>query len=299
MTRIDLIIKIGGSVLTDKPSYETLSPRSLLDPLFDSISNLHGTTGFLLIHGAGSFGHPHAHAAGLSIGFTPPSPKHVLGAAKTRHAVATLNRMVVGELIGRGIPAVSVNPGSWLDGDWSRGETRKPDPPTQTAYTALLRHVTALINGGYVPVLHGDVVSSPSFGSMILSGDDLVVAFAYALKPRRGCVFLTDVDGIFDRDPKVAATAELLRTIHVNRKTESSDCTCVTSESITVGSAMDVTGGMSKKLASAIAVVRGPLEDMEWNCRVVLVKAGSDDASKAMAGDLFNIGTTMIGDNQA
>lgn len=61
--------------------------------------------------------------------------------------------------------------------------------------------VAGLLSAGQLPVLHGDVVLDASLGCTILSGDTLVAELASALRPAF-CVFLTNVDGIFDRPPE-------------------------------------------------------------------------------------------------
>lgn len=61
--------------------------------------------------------------------------------------------------------------------------------------------VKALLTAGFTPVLHGDAVLDDRLGCTILSGDTVVARLAEALRPE--CVvFLTNVDGIYDRPPE-------------------------------------------------------------------------------------------------
>jgi isopentenyl phosphate kinase len=56
---LDCIIKVGGAFLTDKSRFETLNDAHL-EAFASALSEVDHRR-FILIHGAGSFGHAHAH----------------------------------------------------------------------------------------------------------------------------------------------------------------------------------------------------------------------------------------------
>jgi len=62
--------------------------------------------------------------------------------------------------------------------------------------------VVELLVAGFVPILHGDCVLDDVQGCAILSGDKIIEKLVEKLRPRR-VVFLTDVDGIFDKPPEM------------------------------------------------------------------------------------------------
>lgn len=70
---------------------------------------LHIRTGFVVVHGAGSFGHFEASQYGIT---KPHTPQHTLleGFAKTRRSVTRLNQLVVSALVDAGVPAVGLSP---------------------------------------------------------------------------------------------------------------------------------------------------------------------------------------------
>jgi hypothetical protein len=70
---------------------------------------LHTCTGFVVVHGAGSFGHFEASQYGIT---KPHTPQHTLleGFAKTRRSVTRLNQLVVSALVDAGVPAVGLSP---------------------------------------------------------------------------------------------------------------------------------------------------------------------------------------------
>lgn len=180
--------------------------------------------GLVLVHGAGSFGHPQAKRAFAS---DPPDP---MGLAGTHRAVATLDLRLIEKLHDQQIPAVAFA-GNAL------GRARKGELVSFDA--SVFEEALA---AGLVPVTHGDVLVDEDDGFAVVSGDAFMVELARKLEPDRA-IFVTDVDGIYDRDPNDHDDATLLE--------ELSD----PSEVAAGGSAgVDVTGGMGGKLEAMLAV---------------------------------------------
>lgn len=65
--------------------------------------------GFVVLHGAGSYGHFEASRYAITKPDTP-QPLLLEGFAHTRRAVMRLNQLVVNELIEAGVPAVGLSP---------------------------------------------------------------------------------------------------------------------------------------------------------------------------------------------
>jgi len=153
-----VILKLGGSVLTDKSDEETLA-----EGFGDVIRTVarRAPDDLVLVHGAGSFGHPHAARRGID-----ETTQSVEGAYETHAAVARLNRRVVGSLNERGVDAAPVHPLSCARRD---GEVQ-----------VCVEAVEALGDAGFLPVLHGDVVADGRGGASVLSGDELAVEVAVA-----------------------------------------------------------------------------------------------------------------------
>ncbi|HOT07261.1 MAG: Isopentenyl phosphate kinase [Methanosaeta sp. PtaB.Bin039] len=167
------ILKVGGSILTDKSGYA--SPRP--DLIRQMASQLKGFPGLILVHGAGSFGHAPARRYGL-----PGKVTHE-GLLFTHQSVADLNRQILEALTMAGARPLPVHPLSCLvmrDGRIVRMMTE----PLQE-----------MVDRGFLPVLHGDVAMDQVCGAGIVSGDQLVTYLASAM-----CAELvalgTDVDGV-------------------------------------------------------------------------------------------------------
>ncbi|ACB39121.1 isopentenyl phosphate kinase [Pyrobaculum neutrophilum] len=162
------IVKFGGSAITDKTK-----PYTYLRGRISSIAPALRGVRAVLIHGAGSFAHPHVKAYGL----TP------LGIAYTKAALKRLTSYVIEELAEASVPAMPVEPS---DVFWG-GDVVRLDP---------IRH--ALDNGMY-PLLHGDIVPADA-GYVVVSGDDMAAALSKTLKPN-AVVFLMEADGIYTAPP--------------------------------------------------------------------------------------------------
>ena len=254
-----VIIKLGGSSITNKAKLETLDEpalnwvaktltMSLDSPFISSVDEKNISVGcadskrratFIVIHGAGSFGHQSAKAFGLR-GQTEkpnisPDCKEVIaspemerrklmeGLAKTRLSVQKLNRAVVSHLIEAGINAVGISPCISIPGMQAHGGDECG------AMTTLVHSIRDALSAGLVPVIHGDAGLYGSFqhgrASMkagILGGDTLVEAIATHEKLKKHlsqAIFLTDVEGVFTKDPNLHEDAELLKTIDINPAT--------------------------------------------------------------------------------
>ncbi|KAK2189914.1 hypothetical protein NP493_94g04007 [Ridgeia piscesae] len=236
---LDFIVKLGGSAITRKEQLEcAITEHIQLVANVLSASRQAGNT-FLVVHGAGSFGHHQAKEFGVNKGYVGCSAEKEssvkLGFCKTRLSVCKLNQLVVSEFVTAGLPAVSQSPcGVW--------QTTSGQVTVDGCAT-----VKALLLANLVPVLHGDCVLDTTKGCNILSGDTIITSLCAQLKPR-WVVYLTDVLGIYDKPP-LAPDARLLPVIRV-----SPDGTTDVSVSTSVVS-HDVTGGIETKLTSAIDIV--------------------------------------------
>nr|KJR73662.1 MAG: aspartate kinase [Thermoproteus sp. AZ2] len=171
-----LIVKFGGSAITDKKRPYTYRWGRLRG----AASALRGHKA-ILIHGAGSFAHPHVKAYGL----TP------IGIAATKAALRLQTAHVIEDLAAAGIYAMPIEPS---DVFWGL-ELARREP------------IDAALAAGMYPLLHGDVVPS-DYGYVVISGDDIAVELAKAYKPT-AVVFLMDVDGIYTAEPGTPGAVKL------------------------------------------------------------------------------------------
>ncbi|QLG26839.1 acetylglutamate kinase [Halorarum halophilum] len=196
------VLKLGGSVITEKDSPETLDGPALA-ALADAIAESHSgarraanrsdevagadLAELVVVHGGGSFGHHHAATHGVST----IDGTHDVGAITDIHgAMTTLNRFVLSRLHERDVPAVPVHPLSAAARD------------TNATLSMPTDQVATMLAEGFVPVLHGDGVVHAGEGVTVLSGDELVAHLARELDADRVGVCST-VPGVLDGDDEV------------------------------------------------------------------------------------------------
>ncbi|KAL3654277.1 hypothetical protein CASFOL_003958 [Castilleja foliolosa] len=245
------IVKLGGAAITCKNDFETINEENLnivssqlrqamvsgpchgmdwsrrpgsseipsavdeFDDQSDSDSKK-----FIVVHGAGSFGHFQASKSGVHKGgLSRPLVKS--GFVATRISVTSLNLEIVRALAKEGIPSIGLSPFSC---GWSTRERNIAVADTSSVKKAL--------DAGFVPVLHGDAVL-----------DSLQ----------------TDVFGVYDRPPTETG-ATLLKEIAVREdgswsvlKPELQDMS--KQVEITVA-AHDTTGGMVTKISEAAMIAK-------------------------------------------
>ncbi|MBS3780983.1 MAG: hypothetical protein KGY68_00055 [Candidatus Thermoplasmatota archaeon] len=209
-----ILIKLGGSVLTDKEksySFKTRIAKRLLKEIDES-----SVDEFIIIHGGGSFGHPGAKKYALN---EKESKNSIEGLSKVQLDMRRMNNRLLELMQEQKMWGVSI-PGG-LATSFEDGNLQKINQDLFKSYLSL----------GAIPVGFGDVTIDTERGITICSGDDLILGLS-SLSEK--AVFVTDVDGIykggelvrvFERDMLPLKEGDFSRT----EKT------------------VDVTGGMNKK----------------------------------------------------
>lgn len=174
-----LMIKLGGSVITDK-SGDCAVRHDMLASVSREIASRR-RSGLVVVHGAGSCGHPEASRYRIPAGVTG---ENLPGIFLTHRSVRRLNDAVVGALRDAGVEAVGVHPlSAWLAEDG------------RLTGTGCYGHLAEMLARGVVPVLHGDVVMDRVRGASIVSGDQLVRVLSGPLGIGR-IGLATDVPGV-------------------------------------------------------------------------------------------------------
>eukprot|EP01041_Mallomonas_annulata_P006405 gene6405-12948_t len=259
-----VLVKYGGSAITEKSNFETLNMDALNSTAsqIKKIKQKQTKTSFVIVHGAGSFGHFQASKYGLSRGGSPESWAE--GAALTRQSVVKLNGLVVQSHINQGISAVGVSLFPSL-------KTNNKE----IADIGVLSDISSILTSGLTPMIHGDVVLDSSQTCSIFSGDRIMF---WLCKNLKGChkpsraVFLTDVSGVYYKNPNQgdAKLIPVLRIIFPETDT----------------AAHDVTGGIRTKIQAAadIALLGIP---------VYIVQVNTEHAYAALSGNEPKVATRI------
>ncbi|KAK4430044.1 Isopentenyl phosphate kinase [Sesamum alatum] len=282
------IVKLGGAAITCKNELETinednlntvssqlseamiLGPRhgmdwsrrpgslevpTVPDDFDDQLES--DSKSFIVVHGAGSFGHFQASKSGVHKGGLSQTLVKS-GFVATRISVTSLNLEIVRALAKEGIPSIGMSPFSC---GWSTCQRNIAIADISTVVKAL--------DTGFVP------------GCTILSGDVIIRHLAEHLRPKY-VVFLTDVLGVYDRPPS-EPDATLLREIAVREDGSWSVLNPKLQDmskqvEITVA-AHDTTGGMITKISEAAMIAKLGMD-------VYIVKAATNHSVTALKGQL-------------
>lgn len=222
-----ILLKLGGSVITDKSGDCTIRD-AILKEIAGQLAGQRDRE-IILVHGAGSCGHPEAKRHHLDKGL---DPTYKTGIFATHAAVKRLNDAVVDALRAEGTEAVGMHPldaGVAENGRLLAFETRP---------------VELLVHYGIIPVLHGDVVMDTMRGASIISGDQLISYIPRVMKIDR-IGLATNVAGVLDGQGSVVP--------RINGKT-------VMSLAIGESEDTDVTGGMKGKIRELQMLARNGTE---------------------------------------
>jgi isopentenyl phosphate kinase len=183
-----VIVKLGGSVLTRKREVERLRPK-VLDRLARELAGI-SECRLIVLHGAGSFGHPSARRFGLAHAPEPGvAPAHrARGAAIVSAEVRRLHYAVLRALVRAGASPLSVPMATH-----ARNRAGLLVALDATPFEDALER-------GHLPVSFGDVLPDDEWGSSILSADTTALALVPVLHPAR-VVFASDVAGILEGPP--------------------------------------------------------------------------------------------------
>ncbi len=250
-----MILKIGGSVITDKKG-ELAARTEAINRLAEETQKA-GVKNLIIVHGGGSFGHPTAQKYGIKEGLKDDAQK--IGFAETHHVMTVLNGLVMDALVWHNIPAFSIAPSCCIVTE--NGRIKLFDDTV----------LKTLLQMRIVPVLYGDAVLDEKLGFTVLSGDQLVAYLARKFGASK-IVIGVDTDGLYNADPKVAKNAELYNhlTLDELEKVKSKLGGSTTS---------DVTGGMYGKIAELIPAV-------EQGIPITMVNAAkSNRLYKALLGE--------------
>ncbi len=187
-----ILIKLGGSVITDKSQYKKFNKEQTARLCREIAESGRAA---IIVHGAGSYGHVLAKKYAIQNGLVDFG--QVAPAAMVHHDAMELGLLVTSELMAVGIPAASLSPGSCFVMDGGRIVVSDEE---------VIRRMSHV---GIMPVTHGDVVMDRQKGFAIVSGDEMMEVMARIYNPER-VVFVSDIDGLYDSNPKENPDARLI-----------------------------------------------------------------------------------------
>ncbi|ASJ06615.1 isopentenyl phosphate kinase [Thermococcus pacificus] len=227
-----IIVKIGGSVFSDKKGKPENFDVETVREIAREIANFYPREDFIVVHGGGSFGHPEAKKYGIRDGlpedWESASLKRI-GFTLTHQAMLRANAKFIEAFVAENLPAFSVSTSSVFITE--NGEVAYGD----------VEVIERLLELKFIPVLFGDVSIDLAKGIDILSGDQIITYLTKMLEPKK-VIFLMDVDGIYDGKPGEGELVQNLSKEEIDALLDRLHCTAA---------GTDVTGGICNKLREA------------------------------------------------
>jgi len=221
-----VIVKFGGSLITDKSSDKPKINRLHLEAIGKILNQKNYD--LIVVHGAGSFGHPIAKKFGIATGLDG-SHGQEKAIKETREQVQELNNILCNYMNAEGISTASIAPSSTMT---TNGPKEIIDFPFELFDRALKENK--------IPITFGDVTQDEKQGISILSGDILMMELTKYYEPLYS-IFVMDHPGVYDGDPnnpdskiKSIINIETIKNLNSNQK------------------GADVTGGLVGKIECAV-----------------------------------------------
>ena len=226
------LIKLGGSVITDKEVAESLREnvvQRLYSEIAKSLSSFEGK--IIIGHGQGSFAHRPAAEYGTKQGFTHEKSKW--GMVVTSAAVLKIHQRMLEYAVGAGLPVHTYR----ISNSLVTHKTKKE------AWFA--QNLLELLRLDLIPLTTGDVIADTAQGCTIWSTDTIFSFLASEFAKNEHdykvgrVIHASDVPGVFDSSgaliPRITPeTYDLFK------------------DSIGLAKGVDITGGMSHKVAEAV-----------------------------------------------
>jgi isopentenyl phosphate kinase len=229
-----IVLKIGGSVISDKKSIVPKANLDVMKRVSKEIASVYNKKKMklIIIHGAGSYGHQIVNKTKIGEGIK--NNEQLEAFAETQRLQNELNCIFTKYLIEECLPAIPCQASSFAVMD--SGRIVKMD----------LSAIEGFLEIGMIPVLYGVPAYDKTQKCSILSGDQIAPYLAVKLNARK-IIHATNVDGVFTDDPNKNPDAKLIPEIN----SENID---KVKEWLSGSTAIDVTGGMFGKVSELLEI---------------------------------------------
>jgi len=232
MPKEKILLKFGGSIITKKNSRIPVINNENLDRIGKLLNNNYD---LIIVHGAGSFGHPIAQKFNL-IGGLNNNTEQEESIIKIRKQMRELNQILCDIINENGIKTRSIIPSETMKTKGARQISQFPKEIFDN-----------IISEGCIPVTFGDVTDDELQGINILSGDIIMRELARIYKPTFS-VFIMDLPGVMDANPK-SEMSDIIPVVDSNIIQTLREKTVVSENT-------DVTGGLVGKLECALEIAQ-------------------------------------------
>ena len=208
-----LLIKLGGSIITNKKK-PLSAKRKTIDNIVYSFRKINED--FVVVHGGGSYGHYWSVKYDMH---TKPKKYDPKGVSIVKNSMIELNTIILDSFLKNKMNPYCLPPTDFVMGN-------KP-------INRKILEIKKIANSGLIPITYGDALWYGNKKSYILSGDKIMSLLAQVLRPRLS-IFVLNEDGLYyDMKAKKLIYDFKNEKIFIKK------------------TVMDVTGGMTRKVAEA------------------------------------------------
>ena len=208
-----LLIKLGGSIITNKKK-PLSAKRKTIDNIVYSFRKINED--FVVVHGGGSYGHYWSVKYDMH---TKPKKYDPKGVSIVKNSMIELNTIILDSFLKNKMNPYCLPPTDFVMGN-------KP-------INRKILEIKKIANSGLIPITYGDALWYGNKKSYILSGDKIMSLLARVLRPRLS-IFVLNEDGLYtDMKTKKLIYDFKDEKIFIKK------------------TVMDVTGGMTRKVAEA------------------------------------------------
>ncbi len=236
------LIKLGGSIITDKNTPYTARPEKIRELAREIKTAWNKGHRFVISHGGGSF--PHTSASKYKTADGIKNKKDVLGLAIVQQDAFKINRIVNEILLDEGLPALSFVPSSFTFS-------------SQKKLTGLFAEpILKALEIDALPIVFGDIILDDQTGCCIYSGettlDNLIGPLLKAGFKIGEVIQCGNTDGVYDQKGRTIAkiTPGSFREIR---------------EMLGGSKAVDVTGGMRHKIEECLKMAGQGIDSLIIN----------------------------------
>jgi len=241
------ILKIGGSVITDKNQEAALN-SDIVQHIAEEVAQWlasKNTGNLILTVGGGSFGHRLAHRYQIN---NPTMKKSPLGFTRTVTNVQKMANLVAQIFQNNNVHLMPISPSSIFVTDKGK---------ISTCYLDII--VFALQND-LIPFLWGDAVFDLTHTFRVLSADQ-INTYLFEKLGLLEILFGTNVDGIFSSDPSTDPSADLIKIVNDNNYNS-------VLGKLSRPKYLDVTKGMLGKLEEIHSIQRRPVRSKIFDAQI-------------------------------
>ena len=240
-----ILIKLGGSLITDKTKEKTFRPAPVRQIARQIVQLRNRFKGIRIIvgHGSGSFGHFEAQKHKTVDGVQTAQDR--MGFVRVGSVATELSMLVLSEFLAAGLPTMRFQPSSIIVASDRRIKSFD------------CRALNLALDQGLIPLIHGDIALDDSIGGTIISTETI---FARLVEPLEvtTIVLLGEVQGVLDNNGDLIS--------------DLASGSFASVRSALAGShGVDVTGGMLQKVETMVDLVS------EFPSLAVIIADGMQD----------------------